>query len=123
MFTKGTAYIDGQNVHRRIRSTRYLGYCPQENCSMDFLTVQDSLYLLARIRGVQPSRIKSIVGTISSLFLLDPFLKIYYIKQDNIIDLLWCLGPPLVAILDEPTTGVDPNARQQTHARNILKYC
>ncbi|CAF2983792.1 unnamed protein product [Rotaria sp. Silwood2] len=77
MFTKGTAYIDGQNVHRRIRSTRYLGYCPQENCSMDFLTVQDSLYLLARIRGVQPSRIKSIVGTISSLFLLDPFLSNY----------------------------------------------
>ena len=77
MSTQGIAYIDGQNVHRRIRSIRHLGYCPQENSSMDFLTVQDSLYLLARIRGVESSRIKSIVETMSSLFLLDPFLKNY----------------------------------------------
>lgn len=77
MSTKGTAYIDGQNVQRRIRSTRHLGYCPQQDCSMDFLTVQDSLYLLARIRGVQPFRLKFIVQTISSLFLLDPFLNNY----------------------------------------------
>ena len=44
---------------------------------MDFLTVQDSLYLLARIRGVPFSRIHSVVQTMSSLFLLDPFLKNY----------------------------------------------
>jgi ABC-type multidrug transport system ATPase subunit len=77
MATQGTAYIDGQNVRRRIRSTRHLGYCPQQDCSMDFLTVQDSLYLLARIRGVYSSRIPSLVETMSSLFLLDPFLNNY----------------------------------------------
>jgi ABC-type multidrug transport system ATPase subunit len=44
---------------------------------MDFLTVQDGLYLLARVRGVPFSRIQSIVQTISSLFLLDPFLHNY----------------------------------------------
>jgi ABC-type multidrug transport system ATPase subunit len=77
MPTHGTAFIDGQNVQRRIRSTRHLGYCPQEDCSMDFLTVEDSLYLLARIRGVQSSHIKSMVKTMSSLFLLDPFSKNY----------------------------------------------
>jgi ABC-type multidrug transport system ATPase subunit len=44
---------------------------------MDFLTVQDSLYLLARIRGVKISHIKTIVETMSSLFLLDPFLNNY----------------------------------------------
>jgi ABC-type multidrug transport system ATPase subunit len=44
---------------------------------MDFLTVRDGLYLLARIRGVDFSRIHSVVETISSLFLLDPFLNNY----------------------------------------------
>ena len=44
---------------------------------MEFLTVQDALYLLARIRGVTFSRINSVVQTISSLFLLDSFLNNY----------------------------------------------
>jgi ABC-type multidrug transport system ATPase subunit len=104
---------------------------------MDFLTVRDGLYLLARIRGVNFSRIRLVVETISSLFLLDPFLNNYIHqlsggtkrrlhaalaligKRNSILwlDLIFFLfsfiGPPLVAILDEPTTGVDPNARQQ----------
>ncbi|CAF4517350.1 unnamed protein product [Rotaria sp. Silwood2] len=116
---KATAYIDGQNVRRcRIKSKRHLGYCPQENCSMEFLTVQDSLYLLARIRGVKISHIKTIVETMSSLFLLDPFLNnyIHQLSGDTKRRLhaaMALIGPPLVAILDEPTTGVDPNVRQQ----------
>ena len=44
---------------------------------MDYLTVREGLYLLARIRGVTFSRIHSVVETISSLFLLDPFEKNY----------------------------------------------
>ncbi|CAF3562792.1 unnamed protein product [Adineta steineri] len=116
--TQGTAYIDGQNVNRRLRSLRHLGYCPQQDCSMDFLTVQDGLYLLARIRGVPTTRIHSIVQTIGSLFLLDPFLKNYIHQlsggtKRRLHAALALIGPPLVAILDEPTTGVDPNARQQ----------
>ncbi|CAF3863736.1 unnamed protein product [Adineta steineri] len=116
--THGIVYIDGQNVRRRIRSTRHLGYCPQQDCSMDFLTVRDSLYLLARIRGVETSRLKSIVETMSSLFLLDPFLNNYIHQlsggtKRRLHAAIALIGPPLVAILDEPTTGVDPNARQQ----------
>ncbi|CAF4023608.1 unnamed protein product, partial [Rotaria sp. Silwood1] len=42
---------------------------------MDFLIFQNSLYLLARIRGVEASRINSIVENMSSLFLLDSFLN------------------------------------------------
>ncbi|CAF3889636.1 unnamed protein product [Rotaria sp. Silwood1] len=85
---------------------------------MNFLTVQDSLYLLARIRSVNFSRINSVVQTISSLFLLDPFLKNYIHQlsggtKRRLHAALALIGPPFVAILDEPTSGVDPNARQQ----------
>ncbi|CAF1308472.1 unnamed protein product [Rotaria magnacalcarata] len=116
--TQGSAYIDGQNVHHRLRSIRQLGYCPQENASMDFLTVEDSLYLLARIRGITSLRTTSVVQTISSLFLLDPFLKNYIHQlsggtKRRLHAALALIGPPLVVILDEPTTGVDPFARQQ----------
>ncbi|CAF1113916.1 unnamed protein product [Adineta steineri] len=116
--TYGTTYIDGQSVRRRIRSTRHLGYCPQQDCSMDYLTVRDSLYLLARIRGVKTSRLKSIVETMSSLFLLDPFLNNYIHQlsggtKRRLHTAIALIGPPSVAILDEPTTGVDPNAREQ----------
>ena len=44
---------------------------------MDFLTVEDSLYLLARLRGVKADQIESIVQTMSDLFLLNPFSKNY----------------------------------------------
>jgi ABC-type multidrug transport system ATPase subunit len=44
---------------------------------MDFLTVRNGLYLLARIRGVHFQHIHSLVQTMSSLFLLDPFLNNY----------------------------------------------
>ncbi|CAF1318170.1 unnamed protein product [Adineta steineri] len=116
--THGTTYIDGQNVRCHIKSTRHLGYCPQQDCSMDFLTVRDSLYLLARIRGVETSRLKSIVETMSSLFLLDPFFYNYIHQlsggtKRRLHTAIALIRPPLVAILDEPTTGVDPNARQQ----------
>ena len=44
---------------------------------MDYLNVRESLYLLARIRGVPFGQIRSVVEAISSLFLLDPFEKNY----------------------------------------------
>ncbi|CAF1314882.1 unnamed protein product [Rotaria sordida] len=119
MATEGMAFIGGQNVcRRRLTSTCHLGYCPQQNCSMDFLTVRDSLYLFARIRGVPRERIDSMVSNMISLFLLDEYVNNYTHQlsggtKRRLHAAIALIGPPLVAILDEPTTGVDPYAQQQ----------
>ena len=131
MATRGKAHINGRR--------RHLGYCPQEDCSMHFLTVSDSLYLMARIRGVRPDRLASLVNAISSLFLLESYTANYIHQLSGgtkrrlhaalaligILSLSFAktktigfvriilLGPPRLIILDEPTTGVDPNIRRQ----------
>ncbi|CAF1313981.1 unnamed protein product [Rotaria sordida] len=104
---------------------RHLGYCPQQDCSMDFLTVQDALYLLARARSVTFSRIHSVVQTISLLFLLDSFLH-NFIHQlsGRTKQRLHAAFALIVAILDQPTTtGVASNAPQpmQEIFLNVVK--
>ena len=44
---------------------------------MDFLTVKDSLYLLAHIRGMKFSNIKLTVEILSSLFILELYMNNY----------------------------------------------
>ncbi|CAF1315070.1 unnamed protein product [Rotaria sordida] len=108
---------------------RHLGYCPQQDCSMDFLTVQDALYLLARARSVTFSRIHSVIQTISLLFLLDSFLHNFIHQlsgrtKQRLHAAFALIGPPLVAILDQPTTtGVASNAPQpmQEIFLNVVK--
>ncbi|CAF3811478.1 unnamed protein product [Rotaria magnacalcarata] len=65
--TQGSAYIDGQNVHHRLRSIRQLGYCPQENASMDFLTVEDSLERVCDRLGIMYDGQLACLGTIQHL--------------------------------------------------------
>lgn len=75
--TQGSVFIDGQNIKHRLKSIRQLGYCPQQDCSMDYLNVEDGLRLLARIRGVYPRRIPQLIDIMTELFLLEPYRKNY----------------------------------------------
>ncbi|CAF1361261.1 unnamed protein product [Didymodactylos carnosus] len=116
--TLGTSYIDKQNTRKCIKTTDSIGYCPQQNCDMEFLTVQDCLYLLARIRAIPSEHINNVVSQMASLFLLEPFLKNYIQElsggtKRRLHAALALIGPPKVAILDEPSTGVDPYSRRQ----------
>ncbi|CAF0751595.1 unnamed protein product [Didymodactylos carnosus] len=124
--TEGGIYIDGEKMHELIKGgSKEVGYCPQFDCTIDFLTVEDFLTLFARIRGITGDRVEIVVKSVAKLFMLEKFYKQYADQlsggtKRRLHACLACIGPPLVILLDEPTTGVDPYSRRQM--RQVFQY-
>ena len=56
----GEAFMVGYNVcYGTKKMSRYLGYCPQTDALVDQLTVNETLWLFARLRGSCPSVVTS----------------------------------------------------------------
>nr|XP_031536281.1 retinal-specific phospholipid-transporting ATPase ABCA4 isoform X1 [Vicugna pacos] len=116
--TSGDATVAGKSILTNISDVhRSMGYCPQFDAVDDLLTGREHLYLYARLRGVPAEEIKRVTDwSIQSLGLslyADRLAGTYSggnkRKLSTAIALIGC--PPLV-LLDEPTTGMDPQARR-----------
>ncbi|KAF0872871.1 ABCA4 protein, partial [Crocuta crocuta] len=116
--TSGDATIAGKSILTNISDVHQsMGYCPQFDAVDDLLTGREHLYLYARLRGVPADEIERVANwSIQSLGLslyADRLVGTYSggnkRKLSTAIALIGC--PPLV-LLDEPTTGMDPQARR-----------
>ncbi|XP_006882541.1 PREDICTED: retinal-specific ATP-binding cassette transporter [Elephantulus edwardii] len=116
--TSGDATVAGKSILTNISDVhRNMGYCPQFDAIDDLLTGREHLYLYARLRGVPAKDIERVANwSIQSLglsFYADRLAGTYSggnkRKLSTAIALIGC--PPLV-LLDEPTTGMDPQARR-----------
>eukprot|EP00929_Paragymnodinium_shiwhaense_P119162 TRINITY_DN91037_c0_g1_i1.p1 TRINITY_DN91037_c0_g1~~TRINITY_DN91037_c0_g1_i1.p1 ORF type:complete len:735 (+),score=142.89 TRINITY_DN91037_c0_g1_i1:81-2207(+) len=104
----------GNSVHRS--GEAYLGLCPQDSALNPDLTVEEHLLFFARIRG--GPKPEAMATRILQSIKLDS-------RRDSVpIELsggmrrrlaIGCsmVGHPAVALLDEPTTGLDPVARRE----------
>ncbi len=51
--TSGQAFINGFNIPSQIRQAQHdIGYCPQNDPLLEYLTAREHLYLFAAIRGI-----------------------------------------------------------------------
>nr|XP_044605364.1 retinal-specific phospholipid-transporting ATPase ABCA4 isoform X1 [Equus asinus] len=116
--TSGDATVAGKSILTSISDVHQsMGYCPQFDAIDDLLTGREHLYLYARLRGVPAEKIEKVAKwCIQSLGLslyADRLVGTYSggnkRKLSTAIALIGC--PPLV-LLDEPTTGMDPQARR-----------
>ncbi|XP_048208118.1 retinal-specific phospholipid-transporting ATPase ABCA4 [Perognathus longimembris pacificus] len=116
--TSGDATVAGKSILTDISNVHQsMGYCPQFDAIDDLLTGREHLYLYARLRGVPAEEIEKVANwSIQSLGLslyADRLAGMYSggnkRKLSTAIALIGC--PPLV-LLDEPTTGMDPQARR-----------
>src|SRR5690554_2063504 len=115
--SEGQAWLFGQEVDPRDMATRRrVGYMSQSFSLYSELTVEQNLVLHARLFGVPQDEIYQRVQTVARRFGLDEVRDALSgrlpvgIRQRLSLAVAVVHGPELL-ILDEPTSGVDPMAR------------
>ncbi|NWX76157.1 ABCAA protein, partial [Alca torda] len=109
---------DGATSHLEDHAPAFLGYCPQENPLWPDLTVQEHLRVYAAVKGVCKEDTAAAVNRIVNALQLQDYLKKKTRKLSAGITRKLCfavcmLGNPAVLLLDEPSTGMDPNGQRR----------
>lgn len=110
----GEVEIAGHDMLRHsLEARRYVGYLPESIPLYTDITVRSYLEFAARLRGLEPARVKDRIDAVVSLCHLEEYV-------DSIIGKLSkgfrqrvgvaqaIIHEPQVLILDEPTIGIDP---------------
>ena len=123
--TKGTALLLGQQIDAtNLETRRRVGYMSQAFSLYSELTVEKNLELHARLFHLPEEEVAGRLSALSEHFGLDSVLKQF--PEDLPLGIrqrlqlaVAVLHKPDVLILDEPTSGVDPVARDQFWALMI----
>ncbi|XP_047689671.1 ATP-binding cassette sub-family A member 9 isoform X2 [Prionailurus viverrinus] len=98
-------------------SLGFLGYCPQENVLWPNLSVREHLEVFAAIRGLKKGDATVTITRLADALKLQDQLKLPVRTLSEGIKRKLCfalsiLGNPSVVLLDEPSTGMDPEGQQ-----------
>lgn len=116
--TSGEAYISGYSVSTQLAEARKnIGYCPQFDALLEFLTPKEHLELYAAIKGIPKQLIQQLV--------CQKLAEMDLVNYQNVCSgtlsggnkrklsvAIAMLGNPPIVFLDEPSTGMDPKARR-----------
>jgi ABC-2 type transport system ATP-binding protein len=121
----GNAWVNGFNVYANpIEVKQNIGYLPEHTPLYGELNVQEYLRFMARARGVEPAhqdeRIQWVVdvcGLQAVRYRSIDALSKGYRQRTGLAQAI--IHDPAILILDEPTTGLDPN--QIVEIRRLIR--
>ena len=116
--THGSIWINGLNIVQNFDEVKLMfGYCPQFDAIFLYMTVYENLEFYSRIKGVAPEKLNEVVtAMIESMTLTKYTNKVAGRlsggnKRKLSVAISMICNPPIV-LLDEPSTGMDPEARR-----------
>ncbi|XP_006876045.1 PREDICTED: ATP-binding cassette sub-family A member 3-like [Chrysochloris asiatica] len=116
--TSGDVFIDGFSISKNIQKVRSrIGYCPQTDALLDYMTGREIMIMYARIWGISEPQIPLYVSNWLNSLQLDPIAdKPMYTysggSKRRLSAAISLMGKPSVIFMDEPSSGMDPVARR-----------
>jgi lipooligosaccharide transport system ATP-binding protein len=121
--TGGSLEVFGLNISRGWRTIKSrIGVCQQENNLDPDLTVQQNLEVFARYFDVPKQQARQRAGELLGFIALDhrknsPVTELSGGMMRRLVLARALINDPDLLILDEPTTGLDPQSRHQVWER------
>ena len=116
--TNGTIYINGKDTSNNFQEFKSLiGYCPQYDAIFKYMTVYENLEFYSRIKGVKVELIDQLVNALIEEMSLQEYTnkvagKLSGGNKRKLSVAISLLCTPQIILLDEPSTGMDPEARR-----------
>jgi len=116
--TKGEIYVSGYPIPKELNQARMLiGYCPQFDAILENLTAKEHLELYAAIKGIPKDKRAQIVQKQLHDLNLKQFENVpagtYSGGNKRKLSVAMAMiGNPPIVFLDEPSSGMDPEARR-----------
>ena len=113
LYDSGNISLFGKNINTEFNDIRqFIGYCPQENPLFDYMKVKEMIKFYLELKNANES-----VPNICKKFGLEKYLETYCINlsggnKRKLSFALALMCKPKILLLDEPSTGVDPESRR-----------
>ena len=116
--TNGSIYINGRNMKNHFSElSSVFGYCPHFDAIFEYMTVYENLEFYGKIKGIKNDYLEKVVNAMIQEMSLGEFTNKIAGKLSGgnkrklAVAISFLCNPPIV-LLDEPSTGMDPEARR-----------